>query len=125
MRSLIIGLLALGAVAGAPGTARASGAGDAGLALGAAALNLFYTPCKAMMAVGGLVVGGVVGVLTGGDTRSAYALWVPAAGGTYMVTASNLDGSRPLEFFGADYADTPSPRSRTLENSSIYEALYY
>ena len=125
MRSLIVGVLAGALLAGRPGAAQAhSGGEEAGLALGAAALNVFYTPCKAVVAVGGLFVGGVVGFLTGGDTRAAYALWVPAASGTYLVRPSHLDGSQPLEFFGSDYADRPSPVARTLESSAIYEALY-
>lgn len=125
MRSLIVGVLAGVLLAGRPGAARAhGGAEEAGLALGAAALNVVYTPCKTMVALGGLFVGGVVGFLTGGDTRAAYAVWVPAASGTYLVKPSMLDGSQPLEFFGSDYADRPSPIASTLESSSIYEALY-
>ena len=125
MRSAMILALAAALLAGRPATARAYDAGrDAGLALGAAALDLVYTPCKMVMAISGLVAGGIVGTLTGGDTRAAYALWVPAAGGTYMVTPAILDGSKPLEFFGSDYADQPSPVARTMESSSIYSALY-
>ena len=125
IRNLVVGLLALAVLAGPPRAAHAhGGAAEAGLAVGSAALNIFYAPCKAIVAAGGLVAGGVVGLLTGGDTRAAYALWVPAAGGTFLVTPANLDGSEPLEFFGADYADTPSPMTRTLESSAIYEAFY-
>ena len=124
-RSLLVPVLALALLAGRPGAAQAGyGATEAGLALGAAALNVFYTPCKAAVAIGGLFAGGLVGVLTGGDTRAAYALWVPAASGTYLVKPSNLDGSEPLDFFGSDYNDEPSPIARTLESSSIYEATY-
>lgn len=125
MRSLVGGVLAAALLVGPPRAGHAhGGAADAGLALGSAALNVVYTPCKVLVVAGGLIAGGLVGLLTGGDTRAAYALWVPAAGGTYMVTPSHLDGSQPLEFFGADYADRPSPMTRTLESSSIYEAFY-
>jgi hypothetical protein len=94
---------------------------EAGLALGAAGLNLFYLPLKGLVALGGLVLGGFAGVMTGGDTRSAYALWVPAASGTYLLTTAHLDGSKPVEFFGSDYADEPS----TVEaGGTIYEAQY-
>ena len=52
---------------------------------------------------------------------TAYAVWVPAATGTYVVTPSNLDGTEPLEFFGDDYYDTPSPAAHGIP---IYEAAY-
>ena len=54
-RSLLVPVLALALLAGRPGAAQAGyGATEAGLALGAAALNVFYTPCKAAVAIGGL-----------------------------------------------------------------------
>ena len=108
-----------------PFPARAEvGPGDAGLALGAAAVNIIYTPVKAIVAAGGLMLGGVVGVLSGGDQRSAYALWVPAAGGSFFVTPKNLDGSEPLEFFGSDYADRPSPYTLDAEEATMYDAIH-
>src|SRR4051794_41150575 len=86
-----------------PGSARETTQGEeAGLAIAAATINIVYVPVKALVAFGGLVVGALVGLSTGGDTRSAYAVWVPAAGGTYMLRAANIDGSEPIEFFGGD-----------------------
>jgi hypothetical protein len=99
-------------------------ASEFGLGVGAAASNLIYTPVKVTMAVGGLVVGAVAGFLTGGDTRSAYAVWVPAASGTYLLTPSHLDGTEPIEFFGSDYADTPSTAFSTEEMGGIYDVQY-
>jgi hypothetical protein len=95
---------------------------EAGLALGAAGLNLFYLPFKGMLAIGGLFLGAAAGFLNGGDTRSAYALWVPAAGGTYLLTVEHLEGSKDIELFGSDYADTPS--SFGNGGGTIYEAAY-
>jgi hypothetical protein len=63
-------------------------------------------------------------MLTGGDVRSAYAIWVPAASGTYFLTAANFEGSEPIEFIGSDYADRPSPGSSAAEAGGIYEAQY-
>jgi hypothetical protein len=87
---------------------------------------LLYTPAKVIVAVGGLTLGGLTGLLTGGDTRSAYAVWVPVATGTYFLTPSHLDGSEPIEFFGtSDYADTPSTSAAAaMEAGAIYEAEY-
>ena len=124
-RSLIVGMLAAALVLGGslPGRAASPG-GEFGLAIGAAASNLVYTPVKTAMAIVGLFVGGVTGVLTGGDARSAYAIWVPAASGTYVLTAAHLEGSEPIEFFGSDYADTRSVQSGAAEAGGIYEAQY-
>jgi hypothetical protein len=102
--------------------ARATEAG--GEALGAALLNLGYVPAKAFIAVSGLVIGGVVGLLNGGDTRSAYALWVPAASGTFFLRPSHLDGTQRVEFFGTDYADRPSAAKEDMPGRSVYDALY-
>ena len=105
-----------------PAGAVHSQAGEAGLALGAAAANLVYLPVKTLVAVGGLGVGALTGLLTGGDTRAAYALWVPTTGGTFLLTPGNFDGTRPIEFFGSDYADRPSTNAR--DSSIAYRALY-
>ncbi len=83
------------ALDGQPALATHSQAGEAGLAVGAAAANLLYLPAKTLVAIGGLGVGALTGLLTGGDIRAAYAVWVPAAGGTFMLTPAHFEGTRP------------------------------
>jgi hypothetical protein len=108
-RSLVISLTVAALLLGRPGQGRAATQGEeAGWAVGAAVLNVFYLPTKLLVAGGGLVLGAVAGVLTLGDTRSAYALWVPTAGGTYVLRPEHMAGTERVEFFGSDYADTPS-----------------
>jgi len=126
MKSLVIGLVLTTAVLGSTrsGAMEYTPGSEFGLGVGAAASNLIYTPAKVVVAVAGLGLGGMVGFLTGGDVRSAYAVLVPAASGTYFLTASNLDGSEPIEFFGSDYADTPSVSAAAQEAGGIYEAGY-
>ena len=97
---------------------------EAGLSLAATTLELVYLPAKILVAAMGLVVGGVAGVLSGGDTRAAYAFWVPAASGTYLLTPAHIEGAQPIEFFGSDYADRPSPVSAGGEAGMVYEAGY-
>lgn len=124
-KTRIVMMLVAALVLGRPVPGRtASPAGEFGLAIGAATANLGYTPAKVAFAAVGLFVGAVTGILTGGDTRSAYAIWVPAASGTYLLRSANLDGSEPIEFFGSDYADTPSTVSGATEAGGIYEAQY-
>jgi hypothetical protein len=126
MQRLLIILMFTAVVLGRPVSARAHDqpGADFGLAIGAAASNLLYTPAKVVMATAGLAVGAVTGMLTGGDVRSAYAIWVPAASGTYFLTAANLEGTEPIEFMGSDYADRPSPGSAAAEAGGIYESQY-
>ena len=66
MRSLLAGLIVLATVLGhpVPGSAReTSGGNEAALALGALGLNLVYVPVKAVMAVGGVMLGSIGSVL--------------------------------------------------------------
>jgi hypothetical protein len=126
MPRVLAGLLVMGLSLGQPVPGRAqNGASEAGLAVGAALANIVYVPVKAVVAVGGLALGTFAALLTGGDTRAAYALWVPAASGTYILTPACLDGSAPLKFFGSDYADRPSNQTKGGDGSSVYESLYY
>lgn len=95
---------------------------EAALAVVASLSSLVYLPAKVGMATVGLIGGGLVGVLTGGDVRAAYGIWVPTAGGDYLVRAAHIDGTRPLEFFGTTYDDEPSRYDS--DGSVIYDALY-
>jgi len=95
---------------------------EAGTAVSASFINIVYLPAKIVVAFVGGIAGGIAGVLTGGDQRAAYALWVPLMGGDYFVRPENLSGERPLAFLGSDYADQPS----TWNGSSTYayDSLY-
>ncbi len=125
MRRVLVALVLLGIVLGRPAPLRAhNAAAELGLAVGAAAGNLVYLPVKGIVALGGLVLGGVTGALTGGDVRAAYAIWVPAASGTYLLTPAKLEGTEPIEFFGSDYADQPSTAATAVEGGGIYDIQY-
>ncbi len=100
---------------------------EAAYAIIATGANIFYVPAKFAVAIGSIPVGGIAGALSGGDVRSAYAIWVPAMGGTYFLTNGHMDGSRPVEFFGYDYADR-TPADPEGERTIIFDdpgpALY-
>jgi hypothetical protein len=97
---------------------------EAGYAVLATAGNVLYMPAKFLVAIAAIPVGGLAGALSGGDARTAYAIWVPAMGGTYFLTTAHMDGSKPVEFFGYDYDDTPAPSRGTGERSLIYDTPY-
>jgi hypothetical protein len=125
MRKTIASFVLAASLAAVPSVARATDPGDEVAFSSAAALcNIFYTPAKVLVAAVGLPVGALAGFMTGGDTRSAYAVWVPTAGGSYFLTADQMDGRRPVEFFGDDYADRPSTYGRTHHGSAASDALY-
>lgn len=105
-----------------PGTGGSTPPHEAALSVAAGLSSIGYFPVKVGMATVGLLGGAIVGVLTGGDTRAAYGLWVPLAGGDYLVRPAHLDGTRALEFFGVRYDDEPSQYDS--DGSVIYDALY-
>ena len=123
MRTLLIAVVLGTLVLGRPVPGRAQPGREFGLGVLSAGANLFYVPAKLITAVGGLALGGLTGFLTGGDTRAAYAVWVPAASGTFILRPSNLEGTEPIEFFGSDYADRPST-AQGMTGRSVYEAQY-
>ncbi len=99
MRRVLVALVLLGVVLGRPAVLRAeSPAAEFGLAVGAAAGNLVYLPVKGIVAFGGLVLGSLTGVLTGGDVRAAYV--------------------------GSDYADQSSKAAGAAEGAGIYDIQY-
>jgi hypothetical protein len=114
-RSFRVALLALLcglAIALAPASAMATSAGKfgkgAGLGVGSALVSLLYAPCKLVYAGGGLVVGGLAYLFSGGDREVAKVVLTPSVLGDYVVTPEQLTGERPLEFFGRDPSYTPS-----------------
>ena len=97
---------------------------EAGNAISVSYINILYTPAKIVVAALGAVGGGLAAVLTGGDQRAAYALWVPTMGGDFFVRPENLNGGRPLAFFGSDYQDRPSTANVTNDATYAYDANY-
>ena len=124
MRRLIAAAVLLGLVVAARPAGAITQLEEAGRAAASIGLNIFYVPAKAVMAVVGMVAGGFVGVATGGDERAAYAILVPTTTGTWFVTPDQVDGSRPIEFFGSDYSDRPSDLGLSEPGRSSYDAMY-
>ena len=124
MRRLIAAAVLLGLVASTGPAAAVTQGEEAGRAIASATLSVFYLPVKAVMAIVGLAAGSVVGLATGGDVRAAYAIWVPTASGTWFFTPDQVEGSKPIEFFGSDYADTPSTLGPSEPGRSSYDAIY-
>lgn len=123
MRRIIVTAVLLGLLASGRPAAATQGE-EVGRAIAAVTLSVFYLPVKAAMAAVGLVAGGFAGLATGGDVRTAYAIWVPTASGTWFFTPAQVEGSQEVEFFGSDYADRPSQQGLNEPGRSSYDAMY-
>jgi hypothetical protein len=112
-RVAMLALVCVGVVALAPSAALANSAQNistgAGLGVGSALATLVYAPCKLIYAGGGLVVGGLAWVFSGGDRDVAKIVLTPSVLGDYVVTPAQLRGEQPLEFFGRDPNYSVSP----------------
>jgi hypothetical protein len=124
MAKIIMSLALVGSLAAAPAFA---GSTDPGVEIGFSTLatvaNIVYTPAKIVVAAGGLTLGALAGTFAGGDTRAAYAFWVPSAGGTYFLTPDQMAGRVPIEFFGTDYSDRPGHYGGQYDTGA-YDSMY-
>jgi hypothetical protein len=121
MRKTIVSFALAASLAVAPSVARADTQGTEVLfSFWSAFCNVGYTPAQAVVAP----LGAMAGLLNGGDTRAAYAFWVPMMGGTWFLTADMMDGRTPIEFFGSDYADRPGTYGRAHHGQAAYDARY-
>ena len=97
--------LSLAALVAAPLSAMAeeggrSPAAAAGLGAASGLTSLVYAPLKMVYAVGGLTVGGLAYLFSGGDSEVAKVVAVPATVGDYVLTPKHLTGKESIEFFG-------------------------
>jgi hypothetical protein len=127
MRTVIVALLAvtLGVLPARAHEPEANPGLEMGDAVAATYSNLLYVPAKLVVATVGMVGGALAGFMSGGDTRAAYAIWVPLVGGDYFVRPEHLEGERGLAFFGSDYDDQPSMRGGETDTTYGYQGLYY
>jgi hypothetical protein len=70
--------------------------------------DVIYVPAKLVYAGLGGLTGGLALGLTGGDTKTAEAIWEPSLFGTYFLTPSMIKGEEPFSFAGAPLAP-PEP----------------
>lgn len=98
-RSMVAGAV-LAASLVAPQAARAEFLEDAGWGTLTVLSNVFYMPAKVIYATTGGITGGFAYGLTGGDLDTANEVWVPAMGGTYVLTPSMIRGEDAISFAG-------------------------
>ncbi len=126
-RSMVAGAVLAASIA-TPQAARAEFLEDAGWGTLTVLSNVLYMPAKVLYATTGGITGGFAYGLTGGDLDTANDVWVPAMGGTYVLTPSMVRGDDPIAFAGmpddmsssgSETPDTRSSDSSTLNEQAI------
>jgi hypothetical protein len=103
IRRFAVALVCAVALVSAPAAAWADDvemAKSAGVGLGSAVASLLYAPAKTAYAFGGLMVGGLAFLFSGGDADVARVVLEPSVMGDYVITTQHLSGERKIEFFG-------------------------
>jgi hypothetical protein len=73
--------------------------GKTALTLGSVACSAIYTPVKAAYAVGGTLTGGLVFLMSAGQSSTAAGrVMARSTGGDWFVHPDHLTGNRELEF---------------------------
>ncbi|HKT34879.1 MAG TPA: hypothetical protein VJR03_08595 [Nitrospira sp.] len=78
------------------------GSDDKGIQVGAWALTVPYIIAKGAFAAGGAVVGALGYVFSGGNERTAKAVWTRSIYGTYIIRPAHLRGEEAVRFLGPD-----------------------
>jgi len=106
-RSVCAGVCAIALLA-APATSFAGDgevAKEAGIGAGSVLSTLIYGPVKLGYAIGGLTIGGLAWMFSGGDNQVARAIVIPSVAGDYVITPRALRGEDTIEFIGRDPED--------------------
>jgi hypothetical protein len=70
-----------------------------------------YGAVKTAFAIGGGIVGGITWAVTGGNTETAKAVWIPSMTGDYVVQPKHLTGEKPIHFVGGSSEGSTPRRS--------------
>jgi hypothetical protein len=74
-----------------------SAGAEFGLGFASTVLSILYHPPRMVLGVIGAGLGGIGGWATGGDLRTAKALWRPTVEGDYFVRTDHLDGAEHFD----------------------------
>jgi hypothetical protein len=100
LRGLVLAALVTGLMSVAPVAHADSAAREAGIGLGSFFGSLLYAPVKIIYATGGLVVGGLAFVLSGGDGDVTGPIINASVRGDYMLTPDHIRGEKQVAFIG-------------------------
>ncbi len=94
-----------GAVAGEAPAPEHPAASEFSAAFGAATLSVLYFPVRFACGLGGALIGGAGGFLTGGDERVAQGVWRGMVEGDYFVRPEHILGEKVFEPNGAQWGE--------------------
>jgi hypothetical protein len=78
---------------------------DTGIQVASWLLTVPYCAGKSAFAIAGSVVGGLGYAFSGGNSKTAEAIWTTSVYGTYILRPAHLRGEEPIHFLGkADYS---------------------
>jgi hypothetical protein len=75
---------------------------EGSLGAGSALASLVWAPIKLVHAAGGLLIGGLGLLWTGGDGEVSKRVFKRALTGDYVITPDHLQGKKRLRFSGSD-----------------------
>jgi len=78
---------------------------EGGLGAGSALASLIWSPLKLVHAAGGLVIGGLGMLWTGGDGEIPKRIFKRALTGDYVITPEHLQGKKRLRWTGGGGGD--------------------
>lgn len=111
-----------------PGSALADASYDSadgkGIEVASWALTVPYVIGKGTFALGGVVVGGLGYVFSGGNVKTAKTVWTRSIYGTYIIRPAHLRGEEPVHFLSQP-DESPvegGPPSRTAD---FWNALFH
>lgn len=96
---------------------------DGGVGVGSAFATILYAPLKVVYAAGGLVVGGLAYVFSGGDGEVARTVLTPSVLGDYVITPAHVRGETPIEFFGRGVEPEPAWATPAADTPSGWEEV--
>ena len=79
------------------------------------ALTVPYAICKGAFALGGIVVGGLGYVFSGGNFHTAQTVWTRSIDGTYILRPAHLRGEEPIHFLGKTDGGQSEPAPHPVE----------
>jgi hypothetical protein len=96
---------------------------DKGMEVASWALTIPYCAAKAAFAIAGSVVGGLGYAFSGGDLRTAEAVWTTSVYGTYILRPTHLTGEEPIHFLGTleDRSGEPMKHASVTSEASTSE----
>jgi hypothetical protein len=99
-------------------TSITDGSDDTGIQVASWLLTVPYCAGKTAFAIAGSVVGGLGYAFSGGNSKTAEAIWTTSVYGTYILRPAHLRGEEPIHFLGKTDAGQNEVASSPVQHAS-------